>query len=156
MVIALVMILVLGGLAGCMIFLDQQGDLASFRSFFSSSDSSSKKKKNRNTKKNADTYNEADEYGDYEDDGEGRGAGYLLLEGSGSGDLTGFTVILDTAAGTPDASSPLMHRTTTNASLISASPMRSRTILSPAVQTSTCFAPITAGSPFITVWHRHI
>ena len=102
MVIALVTILVLGGLTGCMLLLDQRGDLASFRSFFSSSDSSSKKKKNRKTKKNADKYYEADEYGDYEDDGAGREPGYLLLEGSGSGDLSGYTVILDPGHGGRD------------------------------------------------------
>ncbi|MBR5975622.1 MAG: N-acetylmuramoyl-L-alanine amidase [Clostridiales bacterium] len=101
-VLLLVAVLVMGGLTGCMILLDRQGDLASFRSFFSSSDSSSKKKKNHKSKKNADKNYSGEEYGDYEEDGSGRSAGYLLEEGYGSGDLTGYTVILDPGHGGRD------------------------------------------------------
>ena len=97
----LMSVLILGGLTGCLYFLDREGKLDSWQSFFSDSGSSSNRKSHKKSKKNRSSNYEAEYDVDYEETPSSR-AGYLMTEGSGRGDLSGYTVILDPGHGGSD------------------------------------------------------
>ncbi len=95
--VALVALLILGGITGCVLVVEQHGGLTGLRAFFSSSDSSRKTKKSSNKKKNYSKKNDED----VEEEKSGR-PGYLLEEGTTDGDLSGYTIILDPGHGGRD------------------------------------------------------
>ncbi|MBP5492579.1 MAG: N-acetylmuramoyl-L-alanine amidase [Clostridiales bacterium] len=92
----LVAALGLGILTGSLYYLDQKGDLSFLQDRFSSGNSS-KKKTGSYFKKNKDSSRDGEEENDENSTG-----GYLLAKGSGDGDLSGYTIILDPGHGGRD------------------------------------------------------
>ena len=101
MIFLLVSVLALGGLTGCLYYLDKKGELSSLQERFSSSRSTSKKK-GQYYKDKKDTNDSEDEKPDTISDSSTSSSGYYMTEGAGHGDLSGYTIILDPGHGGKD------------------------------------------------------